>query len=220
MAPNWPPHPWIITFASGAWQLNHCISASNNIRILLGWFDFLPMENSFSPSAWIALPYSGISRRRRSCENIKPLLVDIKSRMLQYSDDVIVENGPGLQDVAWVNDTSFALTWPGGLIHIFFTTASMPFRTFRGHKEELNIVRVSPDRKLLASIGDDKTVRIWAIEPLKMMVKDGEVVPVEGSVGGEDGQGCLHVLRAHKKPVMNCRWAPPRQGSSEKIFVR
>jgi WD40 repeat protein len=128
-----------------------------------------------------------------------------------------VEGGPGLQDSAWITDTSFALTWPGGLIHIFSTTAPMPFRTFRGHTKELNVVRVSPDRKILASAGDDTTVRMWALEPLKMVVKDGGIVPAEGSVGGEEEQGCIHVLRAHKDPVMNCRWAPP---PSEKIFVR
>lgn len=131
-----------------------------------------------------------------------------------------MEHGPGLQDVSWITETSFALTWPGGVIHVFSTTAPMPFRTFRGHTEELNVVRVSPDRRLLASIGDDTTVRIWALEPLKMVVIDGGIVPAEGSVGGEDGQGCIHVLRAHQVTVMNCRWAPRRKGASEKIFVR
>jgi transducin (beta)-like 1 len=96
----------------------------------------------------------------------------------------------------------------------------MPFRTFRGHTDELNLVRVSPDRKLLASVGDDKTVRIWVLEPLKMIVKNGEVLPAEGSVGGEDGQGCIHVLQSHKESVMNCRWAPFRKDSAEKLFVR
>jgi transducin (beta)-like 1 len=131
-----------------------------------------------------------------------------------------VDHGPGLQDAAWITDTSFVLTWPAGLIHVFTTTATMPFRTFRGHTGELNVVRVSPDRKLLASAGDDTIVRIWALEPLKMVVKDGGIVPAEGSVGGEDGQGCLHLLRAHKEPVMNSSWPPSRRDASEKIFIR
>jgi len=130
-----------------------------------------------------------------------------------------VDNGPGLQDAVWISDSSFAVTWPGFLIHIFSTTGSMPFRTFRGHTDELNVVRVSPDRKMLSSISDDKTARIWALEPLKMTVKDGEIVPTEGSVGGADGQGCLHVLRKHKSTILNCKWAPLGRDPAERIFV-
>ena len=127
----------------------------------------------------------------------------------------------GLQDITWVNDTSFAITQPSDFtIRVFIVTAPMPFRIFRGHKDELNMVRVSPDRKLLATGGDDYDVRIWTIQPLKLMVVTGEFVPAEGSVGGEVGQSCLHVLRGHKASVMHGRWAPSTVETPQKIFIR
>ncbi|KAG8797450.1 hypothetical protein FRC16_008857 [Serendipita sp. 398] len=127
--------------------------------------------------------------------------------------------GENLPDIAWINDTTFACSWPGALIHVFVTTSPAIFRTYRGHTQDINLIRVTLDRKLLASVSDDKTVRIWKFEPLRLMWKSGEVWPSEGSVGGEVDQGCLHVLQGHGRSVATCKWAPPLEDGTENILI-
>lgn len=112
-------------------------------------------------------------------------------------------------DVAWINDGSFAASWPGHRIHIFTGSSTVPFRTFSGHSDEINQIRVTVDRKLLASVSDDGTARIWSLDPLKMIWVEGSLVPAENSVGGAKGQSCLHLLAGHTGMVHACRWLQP-----------
>jgi hypothetical protein len=60
---------------------------------------------------------------------------------------------------------------------------------------------------MLASVSDDGTAKVWAVEPLKMEWRSGKVLPVEGSVGGEPDQGCVRTLLGHTRNVTLCRWA-------------
>lgn len=96
----------------------------------------------------------------------------------------------------------------------------MPFRIFRGHDDEVNVIRPSADRKLLATGSEDCKVRIWSLQPLKLLVVVGEFVPAEGSVGGEYGKGCLHVLRGHNEPIMQMRWVPPVDHTPQRLLIR
>lgn len=153
--------------------------------------------------------------------DLTTILWDVeKAKMVRKYQGERCPTAPGLQDVAWVNDTSFAVTSTKDyLINVFIVTAQMPFRTFRGHKDDINVIRVSPDRKLLASGGDDTRLRIWALQPLKLMVVAGEFVPADGSVGGETGQSCLHILKGHDAPISNARWAPATADSPQRVLV-
>lgn len=97
---------------------------------------------------------------------------------------------------------------PSPKIVVYTTEAKVPFRIFQGHSDDINLVRVTSDRKILASVSDDHDARIWALEPLRMKFENGEVVPAPGSVGGRHSQGCIHILKGHEAAVSLCVWAP------------
>ncbi|CAG7847670.1 SubName: Full=Uncharacterized protein {ECO:0000313/EMBL:CCA73360.1} [Serendipita indica DSM 11827] len=109
-------------------------------------------------------------------------------------------------DISWLTNNNFITTWTDNLIHVFTSSSTIPFRTFRGHTDEINSVRGSPDGKYIASVSDDLTVRIWNLETLRMEFKEGSLRPIAGSVGGNMGQNCIHTLRAHKSSITSCRW--------------
>lgn len=94
------------------------------------------------------------------------------------------------------------------------------FRIFRGHTGEINQIRITSDRKRLASASDDGTVRVWTIEPLRITWQKGDTFfPAEGFVGGNSGQGCLHTFGGHEGIVQYCRWIPSRDDSPERLLV-
>lgn len=121
--------------------------------------------------------------------------------------------------MAWINDGSFAASWPGPSIHIYMTTSTVAFRIFNGHEDDINAIKITLDRKLLASVSDDGTGRIWTLEPLKMVWVDSNIVPADNSVGGAPGQNCLHVLTGHEGMVHACRWlqADPQNHSDRQL---
>lgn len=73
---------------------------------------------------------------------------------------------------------------------------------------------------MLASVSDDRTAKVWTLEPLRMTWKSGDVfVPVEGSVGGNIGQGCLHTFSGHTGMIQFCKWVTHPSENIERLLV-
>ena len=105
-------------------------------------------------------------------------------------------NAPVL-DLDWCSDTAFASGGTDKVIHLCSVGSSAPTRTFLGHTDEVNSLRWSPSKGLLASGSDDGTVRLW-------------------SAGGENAPpaGAVSTLTGHRKQVYAVRWAPTGEGSA------
>jgi transducin (beta)-like 1 len=100
-------------------------------------------------------------------------------------------------DVDWASDALFATASSDGLIHVCSVGGAAPVRTFAGHTDEVNAVRWSPSRGLLASASDDGTVRLWS--------SGGDGAPPAGAAG---------TLVGHRKPVYALAWAPTGDGTA------
>ncbi len=100
-------------------------------------------------------------------------------------------------DLDWFSDNAFASASTDKLIQLCSVGSSAPTRTFMGHTDEVNTLRWSPSKALLASGSDDGTVRLWSA--------GGEGAPAAGAVA---------TLTGHRKPIYAVRWAPTGEGSA------
>jgi len=99
--------------------------------------------------------------------------------------------------------------------------------TVMGHQKYINVVRVSPNDKLIASSSQDKTIKIWSSSDLllqqtlvghKKGVWDCAFSPVDKllvSASGDktvrvwnlSGEGsCICVLQGHLQSLVKCGW--------------
>ncbi|KAG8883300.1 hypothetical protein FRB97_006864 [Tulasnella sp. 331] len=79
-----------------------------------------------------------------------------------------------------------------------------PIKTFLGHEDEVNIMRLSQDRTSLASSSDDRTVRVWDLAAWQAAGVDGLVRAPKGQP--DPYQKC--VLRGHVREVCSLGWCP------------
>ena len=71
--------------------------------------------------------------------------------------------GPAL-DVDWKSDVEFASSGADHKIYIGKLGSIGPIKQFFGHKDEVNTVKWSPDKKYLASCSDDRTAKVWTMD--------------------------------------------------------
>ncbi|KAK4704652.1 transducin (beta)-like 1, partial [Phenoliferia sp. Uapishka_3] len=125
----------------------------------------------------------------------------VKQQWSSHSDSVL--------DVDWNDDTTFASASMDKSIHLFNVQRVSPLNRFKGHRDEVNVVKFSPCGTLLASCSDDKSVRIWSLRNIPGFSLDrNKDVEEEGRlIDDKDHVGCF-VLEGHEKDVHTLAWAP------------
>ncbi|KAL8278318.1 hypothetical protein RQP46_009210 [Phenoliferia psychrophenolica] len=129
----------------------------------------------------------------------------VKQQWSSHSDSVL--------DVDWNDDQTFASASMDKSIHLFNVQRISPVNRFKGHRDEVNVVKFSPCGTLLASCSDDKSVRIWSLRqipgfPLERNRDQAE----EGRVIDDRDHAGSFVLEGHEKDVHTLAWAPWVEG--------
>ncbi|KAG8920001.1 hypothetical protein FRC02_001215 [Tulasnella sp. 418] len=117
-------------------------------------------------------------------------------------------------DANWIDSTTFVSCSVDKLIHICRLGSTEPIRTFAGHEDEVNLVRLSKDKSLLASSSDDRTVRVWDLTIWKEEGADAQKVYPPGVVD----RVLKGVLRGHDREIGSLGWCPNPDGN-EYILV-
>ncbi|KAL0951702.1 hypothetical protein HGRIS_008377 [Hohenbuehelia grisea] len=113
-------------------------------------------------------------------------------------------------DIDWIDDETFASCGADHLIHIMKVGMAGPIRTFSGHEHEVNQVRCSKNRKLLATGSDDHTARVWDLAFLEK-AQDTEAIP-----GLTTPEPEPRVMRGHKHCVGGIQFCPvPPDGGND-----
>lgn len=90
-----------------------------------------------------------------------------------------------------------------------------PVFRFKGHRDEVNVVKFSPCGTLLASCSDDSTIRIWSLRNIPGLTLSKGGKEKEGEtrfIDEEDNAGVL-VLEGHARDVHTIAWGPWKKGS-------
>lgn len=103
-------------------------------------------------------------------------------------------------------------------IHICHLGRETPMRTFEGHTNEINQIRFSYDRTLLASCSDDMTARIWSMEAWKEG-DDAAAPALNTGDAGDKSKGCKWVLRGHTAEIGILAWCPPASDSPQALLA-
>lgn len=98
-------------------------------------------------------------------------------------------------------------------VHVHSLPSFHLYRSFNSHTSGISHVSFSADSTLLASASDDKTVRIWEIDPtLSLSHRALGVLGSEETRGDDDGgakeEMAIRVLRGHLSAVFCVGWSP------------
>ncbi|BGP15087.1 hypothetical protein JCM10213v2_003042 [Rhodosporidiobolus nylandii] len=119
-------------------------------------------------------------------------------------------------DTDWLDESTFATASMDKTCQLMSTSRPTPLHRFRGHRDEVNVVKFSPCGTLLASCSDDGSVRIHSLRsipaiaasvaarPVKKGDKDRKIDQDEED-GGGDG---VWALEGHRGEVHQVAWHP------------
>jgi len=106
---------------------------------------------------------------------------------------------------------------------VLSTTRPTPLHRFRGHRDDVNVVKFSPCGTLVASCADDTTVRVWSLRGIPAIAREVGLKSVRRGdaarridVGeAEGGGGGVWTLEGHESDVHQVAWHPQagREGS-------
>lgn len=115
-------------------------------------------------------------------------------------------------DAVWFDNKTFISCAIDRQVNVCRLGEQPPIRTFIGHEDEVNLVRLSKDKTLLASSSDDRTIRVWDMS----VVKDD--APIRPPIGQTDpAQKC--VLRGHVREVSSLGWCPSTDPAMQYLLV-
>jgi transducin (beta)-like 1 len=102
-------------------------------------------------------------------------------------------HGDPALDVDWKDGTTFASCSTDKTVHICQVGKQEPFRTYKGHTDEVNAVKWDPSGTLLASCSDDCTAKVWDLT--------------------KPGTDPLHDFKQHQQEIYTVKWSPTGPGS-------
>ncbi|GAA5987051.1 hypothetical protein JCM10908_001006 [Rhodotorula pacifica] len=119
-------------------------------------------------------------------------------------------------DVDWNDDQTWASASMDKTVHLMSLSRTTPLHRFRGHRDEVNVVKFSPCGTLVASCSDDSTVRIWSLRNIPAVSRDIAVKQVpKGDESRridrdeeDGGAGGVFVLEGHDSDVHQIAWHP------------
>lgn len=115
-------------------------------------------------------------------------------------------------DAVWFDNKTFISCAIDRHVNVCRLGEQTPIRTFTGHEDEVNLVRLSKDKTLLASSSDDRTIRVWDMSAVK---EDAPVRPPAGQT--DPAQKC--VLRGHVREVSSLGWCPSTDQAMQYLLV-
>ncbi|GAA5994291.1 WD40 repeat domain-containing protein [Rhodotorula paludigena] len=144
----------------------------------------------------------------------------VRQQFSTHSDQVL--------DVDWNDDTMFASASSDRLVHLMSTSRPTPLHRFRGHRDDVNVVKFSPCGTLVASCADDTTVRVWSLRNIGPIAREIAAKPVKkgdaarkiDAEADDDeqpgGGGGVWVLEGHESDVHQIAWHPTagKEGST------
>ncbi|KAG8900616.1 hypothetical protein FRB99_005947 [Tulasnella sp. 403] len=83
-------------------------------------------------------------------------------------------------DAVWLDSKTFISCSIDRHISICRLGEQNPIKTFVGHEDEVNLLRLSKDHTTLASSSDDRTVRVWDLAAWQAAGADAQVRPPAG----------------------------------------
>lgn len=106
------------------------------------------------------------------------------------------------------------------LTAVFSISRVSPVHRFKGHRDEVNVVKFSPCGTLLASCSDDGTIRLWSLRNIPGLALGNKVTAREEGrlIDDEDNSGVL-VLEGHSRDVHTIAWGPWKKGSDEQRLL-
>ncbi|KAM0788735.1 hypothetical protein ACM66B_002827 [Microbotryomycetes sp. NB124-2] len=130
----------------------------------------------------------------------------VKQQWSTHSDSVL--------DVDWNDDSTFASASMDKSVHLISVSRTTPIHRFKGHRDEVNMVKFSPCGTLLASASDDHTARVWSLQNVAGFdVESRLTARDEGRLIDDEEQGGVFVLEGHTSDVHSVAWAPLAKGS-------
>ncbi|KAI3622741.1 WD40 repeat-like protein [Moniliophthora roreri] len=193
---DWNPQGTLLCIASYDSKLRVC-DTTGNIVFQTDQHKGPVFTARFSPTGrWIATA---------SLDNTS-LLIDIEARRVhrhfKFHKDCCL-------DVDWINDNVFASCGADRYIHVYGIHEASPLKTFGGHTDEINQIKVNPSGTRLASCSDDMTTRIWNVAGVTSTL---DSIPGLGGYSSTPSSDIPVVLKGHTHSVSTVEWfSPPGQ---------
>lgn len=101
---------------------------------------------------------------------------------------------------------------------VFSISRLSPIHRFKGHRDEVNVVKFSPCQTLLASCSDDHNIRIWSLKNIPGLFLSSKVLNgTENRSIDQEERGGVFVLGGHSNDVHTIAWAPWKKGEPRLI---
>lgn len=102
-----------------------------------------------------------------------------------------LEHDQAVFSLAWVSNGKRLISASRGPIRIFDTTTWQQTAILEGHKKVVRAISLSRNDRLLASVSDDKTSRLWSLDtnlPVRPPLQHKHRTPVECAAFSADGE--------------------------------